>query len=254
MGESPLGDNSKTMDVKEFSIEVLSTAVDFMYGIEIPDDFSNRDDLKSLLHMADLFLMENLKDAAGSRIAKDLNMENLFEISQLAEKFRAVALSERWAEFLLANATTIEDEKLAEIKEGAVIMASLVKQVVMESKKQQKRDSWMTRLFGAKKEFKRQEDFGSVGEYRCYVKSMIKNTMLVSCNQSSTWSGTKIEDGHVGIVTDMGTDDSASVQVEWLTLKARTAAYRYLKGTSATGPFECLDLLTTPLELDISQV
>ena len=79
MGDSPLGDNSKTMDVKEFSFEVLSTAVDFMYGIEIPDDFNNSDDLKSLLHMADLFLMEGLKDAAGFRIGKDLNKENIFD-------------------------------------------------------------------------------------------------------------------------------------------------------------------------------
>ena len=32
------------MDVKEFSFEVLSTAVDFMYGIEIPEIFNNNDD------------------------------------------------------------------------------------------------------------------------------------------------------------------------------------------------------------------
>ena len=42
------------------------TAVDFMYGIDIPEDFKG--DLKSLLHLADLYLMEDLKDAGGSRI------------------------------------------------------------------------------------------------------------------------------------------------------------------------------------------
>ena len=67
-----VGDTSKTLEVTEFSYEVLSAAVDFMYGIELPEDFNNRDDLKGLLHLADLYLMDNLKDAAGSRIGKDL--------------------------------------------------------------------------------------------------------------------------------------------------------------------------------------
>merc|ERR1719348_454625 len=68
-----VGDNSKTMEVKDFSFEVLSTAVDFMYGIEIPEDFNNSDDLKSLLHLADLYLMEDLKTAAGLLIACGLD-------------------------------------------------------------------------------------------------------------------------------------------------------------------------------------
>ena len=106
-----MGNNSKTMEVKEFSFKVLSTAVDFMYGIDIPEDFYNIDVLTSLLHMADLYLMEDLKDAVGFLIAKDLNKENVFDTSRLADKFRAVALSEKCAEFFFDNATTIEDEK-----------------------------------------------------------------------------------------------------------------------------------------------
>ena len=155
------------MEVKEFSYKVLSTAVDFMYGIEIPEDFNNSDDLKSLLHMADLYLMENLKEAAGFQIGKGLNKKNVFVTSHLADKFRAVALSKQCAEFLFDNAiaSAIEDEKLADMKEGTV-MASLVKKLAMESKKQQKRDSWMTKLFGVRPDFKRREDFGSVEDYR----------------------------------------------------------------------------------------
>merc|ERR1719430_508244 len=107
-----VGDNRKTMEVKEFSYKVLSTAVDFMYGVEIPEDFNNNEDLKSLLHVADLFLMEGLKDAAGFRIGKDLNKENIFGTSQLADKFRAVVLSEQCAEFFFDNASAIEDAKL----------------------------------------------------------------------------------------------------------------------------------------------
>ena len=74
-----VGDNSKTMEVKEFSYEVLSAAVDFMYGIEIPEEFDNEEDLKSLLHMADLYLMEDLKDAAGFLIGRTLSQGNVFD-------------------------------------------------------------------------------------------------------------------------------------------------------------------------------
>ena len=74
-----VGDSSKTMEVKEFSYEVLSAAVDFMYGIEIPEEFNKEEDLKSLLRMADLYLMEDLKDAVSPLIAKRLTNDNLFE-------------------------------------------------------------------------------------------------------------------------------------------------------------------------------
>ena len=67
-----MGEKIKTSEAKDFSHEVLSTAVDFMYGIDIPEDFKDLNDLKSLLHLADLYLMEDLKDAVGSRIGDKL--------------------------------------------------------------------------------------------------------------------------------------------------------------------------------------
>ena len=245
-----VGNNSKTMDVDEFSFEVLSSAVDFMYGIEIPEGFNNGDDLKSLLHMADLYLMEDLKEAAGFLIGKDLNQENVFDTSQLADKFRAVALCEQCAEFFYDNANTIEDEKLAEMGEGAV-MASLARKFAMESKKQekeskkqQKRDDWMIKLFGEKPDLKRKEDFGSVKVYHGYVMSRIKPRMFVRCNKSSTWSGYTVKEGHIGFVQD--TSSSSIVYVKWLTLKAGDPAAALI-GKNCFGPYECLDLLTQPV-------
>jgi len=240
-----VGDNSKTIDVKDFSHKVLSTAVDFMYGIEIPEGFNNSDDLKSLLHMADLFLMEGLKDAAGFRIGKELNEENVFDTSQLADKFRAMTLSEQCAEFLFDNASTIEDDKLAELKEGTV-MASLAKKFVMESKKQKWKDSWMTKLFGEKPDFKRRKEFGSVTDYRGYVKSKIKPGMFVSCNETSGWNGYSVKEGHVAIVNN--TDNSSYVTLKWLTLKAGDPAYGLTNQQSHGGPWEALDLLTSPID------
>merc|ERR1719450_1351327 len=134
--------------------------------------------------------MEDLKDAAGFLIAKDLNKENVFDTSQLADKFRAVTLSQRCAKFLFDNSTTIEDEKLAEMKEGTVL-ACLAKKFVTDSK----RDNWMTELFGERPDFKRREDFGSVEDYKGYVFFRIKPKMFVRSNGSShwgigSWSGT----------------------------------------------------------------
>ena len=58
------------MDVEDCSLEVLSCAVNFMYGIPVPEDFA---DTQGLLHQADLFMMEDLKTAVGSPIAKTLS-------------------------------------------------------------------------------------------------------------------------------------------------------------------------------------
>ena len=46
-------------------------------------------------------------------IGKDLNKENIFEKSNLAETFGAMALSEQCAQFIFDNVSLIEDEKLA---------------------------------------------------------------------------------------------------------------------------------------------
>jgi len=230
-----VGDNSKTMEVKEFSYEVLSTAVDFMYGIEIPEDFNNRDELKNLLHMADQYLMGDLKNAVSFRIGKDLNVENIFDTSHLAEQFGAVALSEKCAEFIFENAAAIEDEKLAEMKEG-VVMASLVQKFFKESK----RNSWMTKLFGKRADFKRREHFGPEEDYKGYVMSRIKPKMFVSLNTSGNWQHSsgryKVDKGSVGFVVNTS---SASVTVKWLTGS--------LTDFEGEGPSENLDLLTSPV-------
>ena len=226
-----MGDNSKTMEVKEFSYEVLSTAVDFMYGIEIPEDFNNRDELKNLLHMADQYLMGDLKNAVSFHIGKNLNVENIFDTSHLAEQFGAMALSAKCAEFIFENVAAIEDEKLAEMKEG-VVMASLAKKFVKESK----RDSWMSK----RSDFKRREDFEPEEDYKGYVMSRIKPKMFVSLNTSGNWQHSsgryKVDKGSVGFVVNTS---SASVTVKWLTGS--------LTDFEGEGPSENLDLLTSPV-------
>ena len=246
-----MGNSSKTMEVKEFSYKVLSAAVDFMYGIEIPEEFDNQEDLKSLLHMTDLYLMEDLKDAAGFLISKTLlNQDNVFDISKFADKFGAMHLSDQSANFFYDNHTSFGDDKIAQMKDGTV-MGALEMKMMKESK-----NSWMTKLFGDKPDFKRREDFGDVDAYKTYVRPKIQEGMFARCNKSSTWHGSypvngsySVKEGHVGFILQ-NVDQSGSVQVMWLTTRSGDEAHQLLNETS-TGAFECLDLLTNPVEFNI---
>ena len=115
------------MEVKEFSHDVLSAAVDFMYGKDIPEDFNNIKDLEGLLQMADQYLMKDLKDAAGSRIGETLNKENIVETSKLAELFTATKLSERCAEFIIENKDVVAEEELDKL--GGAVLGALGKRL-----------------------------------------------------------------------------------------------------------------------------
>ena len=252
-----MGDNSKSIDVNEFSYEVLSIAVDFMYGIEIPESFNKSEDLKSLLHLADLYLMEDLKTAAGLLIAGGLNKDNVFDVSLLADNFKAEALRNKCVDYLFDNASSIDDEKFSVLSEGAV-MASLAKKFVLETKKPARRPLWITKLFGEEPDFKKREDFASLDGYDDYVVSKIQRGMFVSCRESSHWHGVLVEEGDVGVVVSnaaqtvrfrsRGFNQRSLVSVKWLT-----------KGSSADpplvvlrGPCNCLDLVTSPVSVNFA--
>ena len=239
-----VGDNSKSINVSEFSFEVLSIAVDFMYGIEIPESFNKSEDLKSLLHLADLYLMEDLKTAAGLLIACDLNKDNVFDVSLLADKFRAEALRNKCVDYLFDNASSIDGEKFSVLSEGAV-MASLAKKFVLETKR---RPLWITKLFGEEPDFKKREDFASLVDYDYDDMSKIQRGMFVSCRESTYWEGVLVEEGDVGVVVSLSLVSLSLVSVKWLT-----------KGSSADpplvvlrGPCNCLDLVTSPVSVNFA--
>ena len=131
--------------------------------------------------MPDLYLMEDLKDAAGFLIGKTLNQDNVFDISKFADKFGAMLLSDQCVNFFYDNHSTFEDDNFAVMKDGTV-MAALAMKMMKESK-----NSWMTKLFGDKPDFKRREDFGDVDAYKSYVRPKIQPRMFARCNKSSTW-------------------------------------------------------------------
>ena len=97
-----MGETTKVIEVKECPHNVLETVIDFMYGIDLPCTFSTAD-VESLLFMADLYLMEDLKDAVASHMAPRLNKNNILNTFRLAEKFNAKKLEEVCSDFIETN-------------------------------------------------------------------------------------------------------------------------------------------------------
>ena len=93
------------MKVNECNQLVLGTAIDFMYGVNIPNELALAD-AKSLLALADLYKMEDLKAAVAPLIGRQLNMENIQEISLLAEKHMAQKLKGLCCDFILTDRQT----------------------------------------------------------------------------------------------------------------------------------------------------
>jgi len=90
---------TKVFEVKECPHHVLEVVINFMYGINLRGPYSI-EDAESLLTMADLYLMEDLKDAIASHVAPHLDKDNILEIYHLAEKYNAPTLKEMCSDFI----------------------------------------------------------------------------------------------------------------------------------------------------------
>jgi len=94
----------QNLEVKECSPEVLSITIKFIYGIGLPADLGV-EDAKDLLTIADLYIMEDLKEALAPVLGAQLDKDSILEISRMAEKFTAPKLMEICADFIVSNIT-----------------------------------------------------------------------------------------------------------------------------------------------------
>ena len=92
------------LEVKECSPEVLSITIKFIYGIGLPENLGV-EDAKNLLTIADLYIMEDLKEAVAPVLGAQLDKDNILEISKMAEKFTAPKLMEICVNFIVSNIT-----------------------------------------------------------------------------------------------------------------------------------------------------
>ena len=83
---------------------VLEGVINFMYGIElpVPEDMA---DVESVLVMADLYLMEDLKDSVASLLAPHLNKDNVMDMYLLADRLNAQKLKKMCAYFTSTSIT-----------------------------------------------------------------------------------------------------------------------------------------------------
>merc|ERR1712192_83354 len=96
----------KKIELRDCSVEALNVAVNFMYGIDIPEDFEEHGEL---LHLADLFMMKNLKEMVVDKLAKALSKSNYLEISQIAELYNTTSLINKCANFLFEEMSDCDE-------------------------------------------------------------------------------------------------------------------------------------------------
>ena len=72
-----------SIDIKACSPASLAVAVDFIYGVEVPDGFA---DLQGLLRLADMYLLESLRGEVGRRLAGGITEQNFLKLSSLADQ------------------------------------------------------------------------------------------------------------------------------------------------------------------------
>ena len=218
----------------ECSPHVLATAVDFIYGIGIPGDFGSKD-AKSLLAMADLYLMEDLKNAVGSLIAtKHTNKDNILEVSQMAEKHSAQKLKELCCEFIFQNLKTLDEKVLMELFEVLPLVGEKAWKELVKGRVQYSVDV-ANRVLGINltEPFKKRGDFHSDDDYKGYMMTHTKPNMLVLCNKTGANRANRyVLEGAVGRVLSV---DMSGPKV------------KYSNGVSLSVPFICVDLLTPPI-------
>ena len=149
----------KKMVLKDCSAEALKVAVNFIYGISVPEFFTQYGDL---LHLAELFQMENLKEVVVERLAKNLSKENYLETSKFAELYNATRLIEQCAHFVheeMSDSDKIDWKKMGKLPS---VMAAFGKKAM-----ERKSEYAQCVLFKPLKE--KREDFASKDLYGEFV-------------------------------------------------------------------------------------
>ena len=193
----------------------------------------------SLLAMADLYLMEDLKDAVGSLIiSKHTSIGNIFEISQMAEEFSSQKLKELCCEFIFQNLQILDKKMLMELYEALPMLGEKAWLELVNKGRPQTNTDVLNRVLGINttEPFKKREDFQSGDDYKGYVMNHIKPNMLVRCNRGINFKslGGKILEGAIGRVISC---DLNGVKAKWL----KTELTPKMK-------FVNIDILTPPVD------
>ena len=238
-----VGNQDKVIEVKECSPLVLTTVIDFMYEISLPEDLSC-DDAKSLLTMADLYLMEDLKDAVAPILAKHLSKDNTLETTKMAEKYTAQKLMDFCCDFIQANIGDLDDNNV--LDELFFVMPMVAKSCFQKQQNKIEKIDVFNKAFGINLTvgFKKRNDFKSDLEYKEYMTNHMKPKMLVLCNKTCSWKSPatgrlrEVKEGTVGRFIRFDVNEPL---IKWSTPS-------YLD--PMVGAFLDLDLFANPIKID----
>ena len=117
----------KKMELKDCSAEALHVAVNFMYGINIPEDFKEHGEL---LHLAELFMLDNLKEVIEEQLAKALTKSNYLEISQMAELYSNTSLITKCGHFVFEEFGDGDEINWEDMEKLPKVMTAIVKRAI----------------------------------------------------------------------------------------------------------------------------
>jgi len=169
-----VGDRRNSVEVHECSHRVLSVIIDFMYGIALPEELGVHQ-LCSLLAMADLYLMEGLKNAVAPLLSKMLELDNILGISRLAEKHTATKLRERCFSFIFANADTMSPQLMDDL----AIALPLLGRACLQRYRVQAFANRISHYDLHMDLYKKRAEFSSDLDYGNFVRVKIKSGMIV---------------------------------------------------------------------------
>ena len=220
------GDPKRVIDVYECPPRVLAPTINFMYGIPLPEDFNNQDS-KSLLYMAHLYDMVDLKDAVAPRIGDQLNLINILETSKMALKYNALKLTELCCDFILANVDSLSSSLLDQLFKVMPFKGMVAKRCFRVV-------DIVDKVLGVNlaTTFRKRKDFWSDSEYQDYIMKCIRPNMLVLCKKSL--AGNLVHEGALGRVVSC---DVLGPVVKWTT------------GNIVTVAFLDLEIITPPINV-----
>ena len=233
------GPKKSTVKVEECSLRVLSAIISFMYGRNLGEEESlDWEEATRLVAMADLYCMDDLKDAAVLIIKSLLNLKNILETAELAVKYNCEKLKGVACDFALSKIPP--DDQHDDLSKKLLLLLPMLGARALKSTRVASKALGVDLL----SPFKKRKDFSAQASYADYVRQHLKPNMLVMCNEESRWPDQLIVPvGCVGRVVsfDSGT---ALPLIKW-------DSHAWNGPRLPEGKVEYLDILTRPITLEL---
>ena len=125
----------KKINLKDCSVVALEVAVNFMYGIQVPEEFT---ELCELLNLAEMFMMENLAEVVIHRLNEEITEENYLEVCKIAEMYNKENLINKCALFVI-NQIGEEDAKWEVLEKLNKVLVAISKNAMKAVKHNKER-------------------------------------------------------------------------------------------------------------------